>query len=68
MAEIINLARAKKQVARKAARTKADENAVKFGRTKAERAREKAQADKAARDLAAHKRDPDPLATDPSDG
>ena len=68
MAEIINLRTAKKQAARKAARVKADENAAKFGRTKSERDLAKAQADKAARSFDAHKRDPDPLAPDPSDG
>jgi len=59
MAEIVNLARTKKQAARKAARVTADANAAKFGRTKAERALEKAQAEKAARELDAHRRDTD---------
>lgn len=59
MAEIVNLARAKKQAARKAARVTADANAAKFGRTKTERAVEKAQAEKAARDLDAHRRETD---------
>jgi hypothetical protein len=59
MAEIVNLARTKKQAARKAARVTADANAAKFGRTKAERALEKAQAEKAARELDAHRRDSD---------
>jgi Domain of unknown function (DUF4169) len=59
MAEVINLARAKKQAARMAARKTADANAAKFGRTKAEREVEKAQAEKAARDLDAHKRETD---------
>ena len=59
MADIVNLRTVKKQVARKAARAKGDENAVKFGRTKAERALEQAQAEKSARDLSAHKREPD---------
>lgn len=58
MAEIVNLRTVKKQAARVAARAKADENAAKFGRTKAERELQKATAEKAARDLAAHKRDP----------
>lgn len=58
MAEIVNLRTAKKQAARKAARVKGDENAAKFGLTKAERARQKAEADKAARDLSGHKREP----------
>ena len=59
MAEVINLARVKKQAARKAARTVADGNAAKFGRTKAERDLEAAQAEKAARALNAHRREPD---------
>ncbi|NEX45565.1 DUF4169 family protein [Pseudotabrizicola algicola] len=58
MAEIVNLRTVKKQAARKAARAKADENAAKFGLTRAERDRQKAEAEKAARDLAAHKREP----------
>lgn len=58
MAEIVNLARVKKQAARKAARAKGDENAAKFGRTRAERDRQKAEAEKSARDLADHKREP----------
>ncbi|MDR7124028.1 DUF4169 family protein [Pseudotabrizicola sp. 4114] len=57
MAEIVNLARVKKQAARTAARAKADENAVKFGVTRTERDRQKAEAEKAARDLAGHKRE-----------
>lgn len=59
MAEIINLRTAKKQAARKAARTTGDENAAKFGLTKAERDRQKAQAEKSARDLDGHRRDTD---------
>lgn len=59
MAEIVNLRQAKKQAARKAARAKGDENAAKFGRTRAERDLERARAEKAARDLEAHKRDGD---------
>ncbi|AWD23051.1 DUF4169 family protein [Fuscovulum blasticum] len=59
MAEIVNLRSAKKQAARKAARAKGDENAAKFGRSKAERELEKARAEKAARDHDGHRRDPD---------
>jgi len=58
MAEIVNLRQAKKQAARKAARAKGDENAAKFGRTKTECNLQKAQAEKSARDLSAHKREP----------
>jgi Domain of unknown function (DUF4169) len=59
MAEIINLRSAKKQAARKAARVVADSNAAKFGRTKAERDQEKAEAETAARKLDAHRRETD---------
>lgn len=59
MAEIVNLRQAKKQAARKAALAQGDANAAKFGRSKAERDLARAQADKAARDLEAHRRDPD---------
>jgi hypothetical protein len=57
MAEIINLRQAKKQAVRKAARSDADANAAMHGRTKAERALEKARAEKAARALDAHRRE-----------
>ncbi len=57
MAEIVNLRAVKKQAARKAARTRADTNAAKHGRTKAERDLEKARAEKAAKALDAHRRD-----------
>lgn len=55
MAEIVNLRQKRKQAAREAARDKGDENAARFGRSKAERALEKARADKAARDLDGHR-------------
>ncbi|PJF10476.1 DUF4169 family protein [Pseudorhodobacter sp. MZDSW-24AT] len=58
MAEIVNLRTVKKQAARKSARHQADANAAKFGLTRAEKDRQKAEAEKAARDLAGHKRDP----------
>jgi hypothetical protein len=57
MAEVVNLRSAKKQAARKAARATGDANAAKFGRTKAARELEEAQAEKAARVLDGHKRD-----------
>lgn len=57
MAEIVNLRQARKQAARKAARKAGDENAAKFGRSKAERSLENARAAKAARDLDAHRID-----------
>jgi hypothetical protein len=57
MGEVVNLRTAKKQAARKAARSVADANAAKHGRTKAERDLEKARAEKAARELDGHKRE-----------
>ena len=51
MAEIVNLRAARKAETRQKARAKGDENAVKFGRTKAEKDLEKARAEKARRDL-----------------
>lgn len=57
MAEIVNLRQVKKQAARKAARSAADANAAKFGRTKSERSLEKILAEKAARALTAHQRE-----------
>ena len=57
MAEIVNLRQAKKQAARKAARSVADANAAMHGRTKAERDLDKTRAEKAARALDGHKRE-----------
>ncbi len=57
MAEIVNLARARKAAAKQADRQQADENAVKFGRSKAERAQDLARADKEKRDLDGAKRE-----------
>lgn len=57
MAEIVNLRTVKKQAARTAARAKGHENAARFGQTKAERDLAKSKAEKATRDLDAHKRD-----------
>ena len=57
MAEIINLRQAKKQAARKAARSAADANAAKFGRTKVARDLEQSRAEKAAKTLDGHKRE-----------
>jgi Domain of unknown function (DUF4169) len=57
MAEIVNLRQVKKLAARKAARSQADANAAKFGRTKAERALDVARTEKAKKALDAHKRD-----------
>ena len=57
MAEIVNLRAAKKARQRAEARAKGDENATKFGRTKAEKDLEKTRAEKARRDLDGHERE-----------
>ena len=57
MAEIINLRAVRKAKDRDAARAKGDENAAKFGRTKAEKSLEAARAEKARRDLDGHERE-----------
>ncbi len=59
MAEIVNLRARRKAAARSADRAAAAANAVKFGRTKAEREAETLQSEKLARDLDGHKRDSD---------
>jgi len=56
MAEILNLNQARKAKTREKARQTADENAVKFGSTKAQKQREAAQAKKAQSQLDGHKR------------
>ena len=53
----INLNRARKERARAEKRQRADENAAKFGRSKAEKRAEAERAAKAARDLDGHKRE-----------
>ena len=60
MAEIVSLNRFRKEKARGEARAKADANAVKFGRTKAEKELEKARAEQTARALDGAKRENDP--------
>ena len=57
MAEVHSLSKVRKSKTRIAKRQKADENAVKFGRSKAEKARDAAKAAREARHLDAHKRD-----------
>ena len=57
MAGITNLNKFRKSKARADKRAKADENAVAFGRTKAQKAVEKAEKDRAKAALDAHKRD-----------
>ncbi len=56
-ARIVNLRSARKQKARAERRARGDENAVKFGRTRAQRDLERAQSDKARRHLDLHLRD-----------
>ncbi len=57
MAKVTNLNRFRKQKARAEKRARADENAAKHGRTKAQKALETARADKAARDLDGHEKE-----------
>ena len=57
MAEPVNLNRFRKDKARAEKKARADENAVKFGRTRAEKDREAARAEKARRELDGHRRD-----------
>jgi len=56
MADIINLRAARKSRDREARRAQADQNAARFGRTKAARAADLAVADKDKRDLDGHRR------------
>ncbi|GAB5438517.1 DUF4169 family protein [Falsiruegeria mediterranea] len=55
MAEPVNLNRFRKEKARAEKKARADQNAVKFGRTKAEKDLAQARADKAKRDVDGHK-------------
>ncbi|AXQ92937.1 DUF4169 family protein [Cereibacter azotoformans] len=57
MAEIVNLRAKRKAAERDARRRKGDENAAKFGRTKAERDLQEARAEKARDHLDAHRRE-----------
>ena len=57
MSNVTNLNKFRKQKVRAGKKARADENAVKFGRTKAEKQRDKAEADKAVRHIDSHKRD-----------
>lgn len=57
MAELINLNRARKARARADVKASAAENRVKFGRSKAETAAAKLDAERARRDLDGKKRD-----------
>lgn len=57
MSNIIPLRPKRKAAARTAKRVQGDENAVKFGRTKAQKLREEADSKRAADLLDGHKRD-----------
>ena len=59
MTNVTNLNRFRKQKARDEKRAEADANAVKHGRTKAQKALEDARAEKAARNLDGHRLDRD---------
>lgn len=57
MSKVTNLNQIRKQKARAEKRASGDANAAKFGRTKAQKALEQAQADKARRELDRHRKD-----------
>lgn len=59
MSQPINLNRARKDRARQTAKREADANAVKFGRSKAQKQAEAAAADQRAAKLDGHRRRPD---------
>lgn len=59
MAEVVNLRTAKKSLTRAKKRASGNENAQQFGRTKAQKTLEKAQAQKSAAALDAHRREPE---------
>lgn len=59
MTQIINLNRARKDKARADKRKQGDANAAKHGRSKAERLRDEAEAERQARILDQHRRDDD---------
>ena len=59
MSTPINLNKARKAKLRADKRAKADENAVKFGRSKAQRQVEDANKSRAAQHLDPHRRDPE---------
>jgi hypothetical protein len=56
-AEVVNLRQARKAQERAKARAEADANAARHGRSKSEKALDKARAEKAARDLDGAKRE-----------
>ena len=58
MSKPVNLNRFRKQKARAGDKARADRNAAKHGRSKAERELERIRAEKAGRDLDGHEREP----------
>ena len=57
MSKPVNLNRVRKEKARAEAKARASENAVKFGRTKADKDLEKARAEQARKTLDAHRKE-----------
>lgn len=57
MSQPVNLNRFRKQKVRASKKARADENAVKFGRTAVEKQIDKAEAARTARHIDGHKRD-----------
>lgn len=57
MSTPVNLNRVRKEKARAEAKARASENAVKFGRTKADKDLEKARAEQARKTLDAHRKE-----------
>ncbi|MEM7720365.1 MAG: DUF4169 family protein [Pseudomonadota bacterium] len=57
MSKIVNLGRVRKARARDAARTQADANALKFGRSKSEKAQDRDAQARSKRGLDDHKRE-----------
>ncbi|SLN17175.1 hypothetical protein ROA7450_00525 [Roseovarius albus] len=58
MGKPVNLNRFRKEKARADKKARADENAIKFGRSKADKELDRARSQKQERDLSDHKRDP----------
>jgi hypothetical protein len=58
MADILSLSKARKSKAKADKEARASENRVKFGRTRAEKAVDKARQDLTEKSIDAHKRDP----------
>jgi hypothetical protein len=58
MPDILSLSKARKSKAKAEKEARAQENRVKFGRTKAERAADKARTSLAEKSIDAHKREP----------